>query len=193
MFFDVAADACQFRRCAVFQRSVRANLVAKGAQEVSEINNARRNLRHRFPLQRHGRGRIQLDLPPLGGAVNHQHDVADFPGFKRSAHDSGFLHRLIHVQQAGEFKAPTNAAEFANLSGELLLGFDPFAVRRSNEQRNLSLSKRRRCVCSKQIAERFEFQHAGTGVGKRGRHRSSCYRENGDNNQRAAPRIPMKV
>src|SRR6266436_9918333 len=43
-----------------------------------------------------------------------------------------------------------------------------------------------------QIAERFEFQHAGTGVGKRGRHRSSCYRENGDGSQRAAPRIPMK-
>src|SRR5205814_7961400 len=116
-----------------------------------------------------------------------------FPRFQAQRPRFGLSPPIDSRPAAGEFKAPTNAAEFANLSGELLLGFDPFAVRRSNEQRNLSLSKRRRCVCSKQIAERFEFQHAGTGVGKRDRHRSSCYRENGDNNQRAAPRIPMKV
>src|SRR5207253_10805039 len=109
-----------------------------------------------------------------------------------SARDSGFLHRLAYVQQAAEFKAPTSTAEFPNLGGEPMLRFDPVAIRRSNEQRDLSLSKRGRCIASKQIAERFELQHACAGVGKRGRHRSSCYRENGDGSQRAAPRIPMK-
>src|SRR6266699_3838441 len=87
---------------------------------------------------------------------------------------------------------PTTTAEFPNLGGEPMLRFDPVAIRRSNEQRDLSLSKRGRCIASKQIAERFELQHACAGVGKRGRHRSSCYRENGDGSQRAAPRIPMK-
>ena len=119
---------------------------------------------------------MQCDLAPFGGAIDDQDYVANLGGLQSDAGDAGFLDQRTDVDEAGEIEASTDAAEFADLGGECLLGLDPGAIGGGRERRRCGLAERRRGVSAQEFAQRIELQHARGSVEELQRHRSLCYR-----------------
>ena len=142
MLIDVAADAREFGRRAIFERPVGLNLVAKGTQKLAEVGNRRGELRDGGPFL-HCRRRTLDDLAPFGSAIDYQNDVADFIGFEGGAGDAGFVEHLGDMEKAGKFEASFDATEFANFGGEMLLIFDPGTVLGRRERGDAASAQRR--------------------------------------------------
>ena len=85
------------------------------------------------PLRAHGGGRLPGDLAPFGSAVDYEDDVADFCDLQGRAGDAGLFGQVANFDQARKVEASANAAEFPDLAGKLLLGFDPVRVGRGRQ------------------------------------------------------------
>src|SRR5579883_2750172 len=166
LLFDVAADAGELGRGLVVEGAVGLDLIAEGAEDIGEVLDGGGESRNGGP-RFHGGGRAEHDLAPLGGAVDDEKDVADLGGFKRSAGDAGLVEERGDVEEAGEFKASANAAELADFLGELVLALDPGAVLSGGEGGDAGGAERGGGVAAQQFAQRFEFEDARAGVGKR--------------------------
>jgi hypothetical protein len=86
---------------------------------------------------------LESDLAPFGGAVNDQDYVANFGGLEDGSGDASLFYERVHFDERVKIEAPTNAAEFTNLAGEFLLGFDPVVVGRWSERGDARLAKGR--------------------------------------------------
>ena len=125
LLFHFAADAGEFGRGFVFEGSVGLDFVAETAEEFCEVGDAVREFVDLTPFGSHG-GRWMLgDLAPFGGAVDYQDYVADLGGFQSDAGDAGLFDEVSDVDEAGKVEASSDAAEFTDFGGELLLGLDP--------------------------------------------------------------------
>ena len=128
LLFDLATNAGEFGRGAIFEGAIGLNLVLKIAAQFLKVGDAGRELRDRLPIAAHGGGRTEGDLPPLGGAVDDEQDIANLGGLDGGAGDAGLVEQYGDVEQASKFEAATNAAVLADLSGALVLFADPIAI-----------------------------------------------------------------
>ena len=69
------------------------------------------------------------DFAPLRCAVGNEDDIADLGGFESGSGDAGFLDQPLDFGQSGEFETSADAAIFADFRCELLLGFNPCAIK----------------------------------------------------------------
>jgi hypothetical protein len=122
---------------------------------------------------------MEGDLAPFGGAVDDEYDVANLGGFENRSEDTGFRDELGGGEQSGEFEAAANAAEFSNLAGELVLGFNPDAVGGGSESRDARLAQGRGSVSAQEVEEGIELEDACGSVGEGPGHRSFMLQEGG--------------
>ena len=85
---NVLANSSQLSRCAIFESAVGTDLVAECTQELREINDSQRKLRHGIPPSLHCCGRIESDFAPLRRAIHQVYDVADLFDLERRALDA---------------------------------------------------------------------------------------------------------
>ncbi len=198
LLFHFAADAGKLGRGFVFERSIRLNLVAEVAQEFREVDDLSREAVNFAPVRAHGGGGILGDLPPLGGAIDDGNDVANLECFERGSGDARFGHERSDIGEGGKIEATADAAEFANLSGKQLLGFDPLLIGGGSERIDAVLAERRGRESAQELAQRIEFEHTRGGVEEIRGHHELCYRTRKapssmweDGNQKPAPKGEM--
>ena len=164
LLFDLAPNARQLRRSAVFQRSIGQNLVAEALQEVGEVHDTRGDSSGHAKGNLHRRRRTQGNLPPFRGAVDHQNYVANFFRFKSSAGNPRLLGEFRNIQQARKLKPPARTAKFANLRRQVLLLFNPCPIRGGHQTSNPRLPQRRRGIPQQQLAELLELKKVSATV-----------------------------
>ena len=107
---------------------------------------------------------MQRDLPPLGGAVGHQQQIANLGDLQRGPVDARLVDQRRGIEQAVKIEVAAGAQISAQLLGQLLLAFDPLAVTRGRELHHAFVSKRRAGVNGEQLPQLIEFEHALAGV-----------------------------
>ena len=160
LLFDLAANARQLWRGLVFKRAIGLDLVAKGAQELGEVDDLIREHTHPVPIGFHIRRRMKHDLAPFRRTIDDQDHVSNLRGLESGAGDAGFLQEQVDIDEPGKIKAATHAAELPNLLRKFLLALNPIAVRGGSESGNALLPKGRRGVSAEEFAERLKLQHA---------------------------------
>src|SRR6185369_1188251 len=112
------------------------------------------------PVWLDGVRRMQRHLTPLGGFIDEQDEVANLFDFKRCAGNARFSQKIVRIEKAGEFEAPTGGVKTARFVGKLLLMVDPCAIKRGLKLRDAGLAQRRADVCAQNVTKVREFQNA---------------------------------
>src|ERR1044071_6845282 len=161
LFFDVAPDAGELGGGAIVKRAVRLDLVAEVAQQQGEVCDLLGERQHADPVRLDGVRRMEGHLPPFGGFIDEQDEVANLLDLQRRAGNARFGQKIVCVEEAGEVEASTGGVKAARFVGKLLLVVDPCAIERGLQLRDAGLAQWRADVCAQNVTKVIEFQDAG--------------------------------